>query len=332
MLQQQQPEQRAASTAAPLIGVLTNTLASRNRRAWPRVCRLLERYPHVFHFELSDIADVPQALRMFADAQVSAIVVNGGDGTVQAVLSCLINDRPFETAPPIAVLPGGKTNMIAADFGLRGRPDRQLRRLLKRFGHKRKPPESVERRVIALDMGDGAPPRIGMFFAGAGAVKGLMWCRKRVHPMKLPAWAAHGIALILLALATIFRPGRSPLQSHPIRLHLDGGEQLSGRYTLVLATTLDHLLFRLRPFGREGRGGLKFSAVEAGGKTMLRALLALLTGRFTRGGVDGLHVRRSERMRIEGEDPVTLDGEIYTPARDCPVILSGEHRLTFLRL
>jgi len=332
MVQHHNREQQGAATATPVIGVLTNRDSDRNRRIWPRLCRQIQRNSGVFHFELRRIADVSQALQMFADAQVCALVINGGDGTVQAVLSCLINERPFASPPPLAVLPGGKTNMIAADLGLRGRPDRQLRRLLKRFRHKRKHPKPVERRVIALDLGDGGPPRVGMFFGTAGAVNGLLWCRERVHPMALPSWAAHAIALSLLVLAAIFRPRHSPLASHPIRLRFDGGEELNGRYTIVLATTLAHLLFRLRPFGRTGQGGLKISAVEAGAKPMVRGLLALLTGRFASGRVAGVHTRRTDWLRIEGEDPITLDGEIYRPQPGRAVTLSSAHQLTFLKL
>jgi len=333
MLQQSRSDPIAATSQSTfLVGVLTNCASDRNRRSVHTTTRLLERNPHVFHFELTDIADIPQALAMFADARVSTVVINGGDGTVQAALSCLVNDRPFDTPPPIAVLPGGKTNMIAADLGMRGRPERQLKRLLRRMRSRRRTPKLVERHLISLDIGDGTPPRLGMFFGTAGVVNGLLWCRRRVHPLNLPSWSAHLVALALLLITTITRQKSSPLRSGPMRLHLDGGEQMAGRFSIVLATTLDRLLFRLRPFGREGNGGLKFSAVDASGGAMLRALAALLTGRFSKGGTDGLHVRRTDSLRVEGSDPVTLDGEIYHPLPDREIRLGSEHRLTFLKL
>lgn len=333
MLQQSRTEPIAATHgASPLIGVLTNRGSDRNRRSADKIANLLERNPHIFHFELTDIADIPQALSMFADARVSTLVINGGDGTVQAALSSLVNDRPFEIPPPIAVLPGGKTNMIAADLGMRGKPERQVKRLLKRMRRRRRAPKKVERNLIALDMGDGAPPRLGMFFGTAGVVNGLLWCRRRVHPLDLPSWAAHLAALWLLIFAAIARQERSPLRSEPLTVHLDGGETMRGRYSIVLATTLDHLLFRLRPYGRTGPGALGFSAVEAGGGAMWRAFLALLAGRFSNGGVDGLHVRRTDHLEVEGNEPITLDGEIYHPVAGRPIRLTGEHRLTFLKL
>ena len=44
------------------------------------------------------------------------LVINGGDGTVQAALTELYNGGHFGDRPPVAVLPSGKTNLIALDL------------------------------------------------------------------------------------------------------------------------------------------------------------------------------------------------------------------------
>ena len=45
--------------------------------------------------------------------------INGGDGTVQAALTELYNRGEYfgGNPPPVAVLPNGKTNLIALDLG-----------------------------------------------------------------------------------------------------------------------------------------------------------------------------------------------------------------------
>ena len=59
-----------------------------------------------------------------------AIVINGGDGTVQATLTEIHNGGAFgDDAPPVAVLPNGKTNLIALDLGAQGDPVQALARL-----------------------------------------------------------------------------------------------------------------------------------------------------------------------------------------------------------
>ena len=59
------------------------------------------------------------------------LVINGGDGTVQAALTELHNGGHFgDQPPPVAVLPSGKTNLIALDLGARGDPVAALERLI----------------------------------------------------------------------------------------------------------------------------------------------------------------------------------------------------------
>ena len=59
------------------------------------------------------------------------LVINGGDGTVQAALTELYNGGHFgDSPPPVAVLPSGKTNLIALDLGARGDPIATLERLI----------------------------------------------------------------------------------------------------------------------------------------------------------------------------------------------------------
>ena len=60
---------------------------------------------------------------MIARVKPKVLVINGGDGTVQSALTELYHGGHFEgTPPPVAVLPNGKTNLIALDLGAEGRP------------------------------------------------------------------------------------------------------------------------------------------------------------------------------------------------------------------
>lgn len=329
----QQPlHHQLAGRAAPLIGILSNVASTRNKGTLSAVRSLVDRHPHVFHYELTHIDKIEQALRMFADARVSVLVINGGDGTIQATLSSIVNDRPFDVIPPIAILPGGKTNMIAADLRSVGRTDRLFRRLLSLVNSERFAEHIVARPLVELDLGDGQPPRFGMFFGTAGIVKGILWCRRKIYPMKLPNLLSHGAAIAIL-IASALRINRTPaLRSDPMRIALDGSGEIDGRYSVVLATTLDRLLLGLRPFGTEGNGGLKFSAVEYGPQAVWSGLVSLLRGRFGRGGTAGVRVARSDEIAFEGRDPVTLDGEIYFPKRGARVTIRSRHSLAFVKL
>ena len=74
---------------------------------------------------------IGEAMRTIARVEPAVLVINGGDGTVQAALTELHNGGHFgDEPPPVAVLPNGKTNLIALDLGARGDPVEALERLL----------------------------------------------------------------------------------------------------------------------------------------------------------------------------------------------------------
>ena len=61
--------------------------------------------------------------KTIARVKPKVLVINGGDGTVQAALTELYHGGHFgDNPPPVAVLPNGKTNLIAHDLGADGDP------------------------------------------------------------------------------------------------------------------------------------------------------------------------------------------------------------------
>ncbi len=320
------------SHSKTLVAILSNPQSTRNQSVMSKVRRTVEDAKNAFHFELDDIGSIPHALRMFAAVNPCMIVINGGDGTIQATLSSIFNDKPFEDVPPIAILPGGKTNMIAADLGYKGKPVQLLRRLLSLAEQGRVDESLREHKVIELDVGDGQPPRYGMFFGGAAVVNSICYCRDHIYPMKMPNFVSHGIAIPIALFKIIFN-GKNPaseLYTWPANIHIRGGGILHGQYFWIVITTLDRLLFGLKPYGREGKGGLKFSAVDFRYRALFNAIKGLITGRFGRASLDGVHTRTADEIRIEGCNHVTLDGEIYEPPEGKPVVLRGDKSLTFI--
>ena len=70
-------------------------------------------------------------MKVIARVRPKVLAINGGDGTVQAALTEIYNGGHFEgEPPPVAVLPSGKTNLIAIDLGARGDPIEALERLI----------------------------------------------------------------------------------------------------------------------------------------------------------------------------------------------------------
>jgi diacylglycerol kinase family enzyme len=100
------------------IALLSNPRSTGNRAMLPRVRSFCAEHPEIFHYEVEAIEQIGPALQTIARVQPLVLVVNGGDGTVQATLTELYHGGHFGASPPpVAVLPNGKTNLIALDLG-----------------------------------------------------------------------------------------------------------------------------------------------------------------------------------------------------------------------
>ena len=90
------------------VALLSNPRSTGNRALLPRVRAYCARNPDIFHYEVEEFEQIPDAMRTFARVNPKVIVINGGDGSVQAARTELQGGSYFgETPPPVAVLPNG---------------------------------------------------------------------------------------------------------------------------------------------------------------------------------------------------------------------------------
>src|SRR3546814_14917651 len=93
------------------VALLSNPKATGNRAMLPRVRSYCANHPDIFQYEVEHVDQIGRALQTIARVNPSVIVINGGDGTVQAALTELYQGEHFKgKVPPIAVLPNGKTD------------------------------------------------------------------------------------------------------------------------------------------------------------------------------------------------------------------------------
>jgi diacylglycerol kinase (ATP) len=74
----------------PKIGLISNPRSQRNRRGLDGIHRAVADAPEVIHIATDGCPDVDGALREFARQDVGLLLINGGDGTVQTVLTRLL--------------------------------------------------------------------------------------------------------------------------------------------------------------------------------------------------------------------------------------------------
>ncbi len=219
------------------------------------------------------------------------IVAAGGDGTINEVVNGLRTD-----APPLALIPLGTANVLAAEIGLGTQPREVAAAIV----------AGPVRRVYAAR----ANERRFLMMAGAGldarVVRGVNGRLKR--------WlgkGAYGIETIVQLLRDAGRPfavkvdGREYSAAAAVAAN---GHYYGGRFVLAPAARLDSPELQVCLFKRAGRWNL------------LRYTAAVVSGRIHR--LPDYEIVRGKTIVVEGPvtEPVQGDGEIigHLPVRIAP--------------
>ena len=317
------------------IALLSNPKSTGNLAQLPRIRAFCADHPDIFHYEVEKADQVGTALETIARVRPKMLVINGGDGTVQAALTELYNGGHFGTEPPpVAVLPSGKTNLIALDLGSQGDPIVALEKLME-IAQADLSPHIVARELIALRCGAGEQmPVIGMFLGGAGLADTMLYCREKIYPLGLPNGVSHAITALAMLAQLLLRLKASflPPNPSPVAVSWRNSQSLSGRFSLLAVTTLDKVLMSGELTGRT-RGALKLLAIEERPASMLRAFFATLAGKLGHSKMRGVHFEQSDEISIEGESSkVILDGETFRAEIGSPIFLKLAHPLSFVRI
>lgn len=317
------------------IALLSNPKSTGNIAQLPRIREYCAEQADVFHYEVEEVCQIGCALKIIARIEPAILVINGGDGTVQAALTEVYNGDHFGgNPPPLAVLPSGKTNLIALDLGAEGDPVEALKRLVD-IARGDVSAHVVARELIALTNGDNDDkPVIGMFLGGAGLADVMLYCRNKLYPTGLPNSVCHALtAMAVLAQSAFGVKGKYlPPQPEPIDIAMAKQSKLSGRFSLLMVTTLEKLLLSSE-LEQKGNGALKLIAVEQKRFALLRAFAATLSGKLGRKPMDGLHISDADEIAIEGgTTPVILDGEMFSSSKGQPIRLRAANPLCFVKL
>lgn len=316
------------------VALLSNPRSTGNRSLLPQVRQFCASHPDVFHYEVEDVDQIGAAMRTIAMVNPRVIAINGGDGTVQAALTELYSGEYFDgKPPPVAVLPNGKTNLIALDLGADGDPLKALQRVIDLAGcdlgeH------VIKRQLIALSDGS-ARPVLGMFLGGAYLADVMLYCRHKIYPLGLPNGFSHLLAALLAIFAMIFGlgGGRLPPKPKPLRVSLLRQGEMKGRFSLLIVTTLEKLLLSVRTGDGAPNGTMKLLLVDRRVGALVRLMNAIWRGRLGKQAVHGVHFEAGDEIRIEGDrSNVILDGEIFQARHGHPIVLTSTAPVPFLRL
>ena len=217
--------------------------------------------------------------RAVRGADVDAIVVAGGDGTINEVINGLLSSGADRAIPPLAIIPLGTANVLAGEIGLDLDPLRVARAIV--FG-----PARAIRLGQAQD-GNGGPSRLFSLMAGAGFDAHVV---DRVDPGLKARFRRGAYVLEMLRQLWCF-----PFCAY--RVTLDG-RSLDAASVVAAKARLDRPEFEVVVFKRSG----PWNAV--------RYAVALALDRLAR--LPDVDIVTARVLTIEGPpgDPVQADGDI----------------------
>ena len=296
------------------LGMLSNPLSGGNKKGLEPVHAALTDQPHTLHHEIRNLSDAAVVLAEFAQREVNVVAVNGGDGTIQAVLTALFHFKPFTQLPLLAILRAGTDSAIARDVGIRGSRDQGLRKLLNWALSSKAKAVIVNRSIMRVETSFTDQPRYGMIFGAAGIYQGIEFCHRNIYTMGLRGEIAPSLTLARFFLGII--RGRSDFIA-PVALDISLDKIPLPRqdYLMVLVCTLERLYLGLHPYWGAEIGRLYFTAVRSRPKHFLRALPSLARGKRSRYGTpqNGYFSHNVDEVRLKLNSGFILDGELYMP-------------------
>ena len=301
------------SGKTPKIGVLINPLSGGNLSGLGAIRRLINQYPQVIQRDVQTPDDVLQALREFARREVDLLSVNGGDGTVQAVLTNLFHHQPFASLPMLAVLQSGTTSMTARDVGFTGSRVKSLKKLFKWATVGDGEPRVIQRPVLQVQA-PGHPTRYGMFFGTAAIYQGIQYFHRKVNSKGLKGEIGPGLTILRFLWAAV-RQRSDFIPVVPITITLDNHPPQQLDSFVVLVSTLERLFLGLYPYWGDESGPLHYTALRARPRYLLRALPSILRGRKGSYGTpeNGFYSHNAHEIKLNLDSGFTLDGQLYTP-------------------
>lgn len=292
------------------LAILSNRYSDRNG-GQSQIAAFCAAQADVSFYAPAQVDDIAAALTDFARAGIDVLAIDGGDGTIRDVLTRL--PAAFGARlPALALLPSGKTNLIARDVGSFGSGVKGVTRLLRAW--RQNTCIAHERAMLEADRGADWPLVRGMFF-GAGIFAfatrmAAVWTFGR--GIKQNA----GVALTIARVVWRHWCGRDPGVTMAIPSEAAPAPQF-----VVLATTLQRLMLGFWPFPRSGEGDLKWLAVAAPSPHLLGALWAAWRGRLV--PKPGYRGGQTMALGLYLTTDFVVDGEIYPPGPEGVILRAG---------
>lgn len=313
-------------------GMISNPLSHSVSKRGSVLKVAAERDPEALFHNLDRFDDLHNVLTQFADDGVNAVFVEGGDGTAMAVLTEILSGRsglPEDT--PVALLPGGMTNLAAKVMGVRKAGKGGIRALMADLRAGQIETRRHDLPILEVSLAKGAQPIYGFFLSTGALPNGIRFCRRALHSKGASGSFAVGLTLARLIFGPRSAEGNEVMSPSDMTVE-SSAFHAAGSHLFTLATTLPRFNLGIDPFWGQEAAALRFTHATWPANGLVRALFGILTnassGFMRKRGMESYNVD-DVLLRFDGD--IVLDGEFLIPPPSGKVKISTTRPAVFIR-
>jgi diacylglycerol kinase (ATP) len=313
------------------VGVLINRASGRGNGKGNTLAERLQGVSDISLHVLDGFAALHAALEILARENVSDLFISSGDGTVQAVMTHLAESGKWKSTPRLCVLPHGTTNLSAGDIGFRSRNIATQVNFIKNL-----PAAKTEtRRSLRIVNPKAGSPRHGLTLGAGAAATATRHAQVSYNDKGVRggfaslATITSGLAKAALTRAT---PGDDTRLDRPclMQVEVNGEIRVDGPQLMFMATTLDHLFFKTRPFWGGKNGPIRASVIPYPVPNVLRWAVPLMYGGEDRKVPQGAMSFSGHGFAITCAEPYVMDGEFFEGPLNAPLRVEAGPAFTFI--
>ena len=313
-------------------GLIVNPLSGKGRGKGQALAEKLRGDASISLHVLENFEHLDDVIDTMARDGVTDLFISSGDGTVQEILTQIVERGAFPAQPRICLLPHGTTNLSANDLGFESHSLDAQAAFLRSLEARR----LVTRNTIrCANPGDGRA-RHGMF-VGTGAISvATHYCQRAFNEQGVRGqWAV--AQTLLTAVRKYMFSGPDPLDEarfdrpYAISVSAGGRAMAQGTQLLHMSTTLDTLLLRCHPFWGGKTGPIRTTVIPYPVPAVLRWMLPIMYGGENHAVPAGAVSFCAPALEVSSDVMFVIDGEFFPPPVDEPLRLETGPVFTFVR-
>jgi len=293
---------------------------------------ILQKVPdtkYTTKFVLNDFGALPGHVKSCAKNGVDLIFIEGGDGTIQGVLTEILGQKSaFKKLPKFVLLAGGMTNLIAMQIGIK----KPTLAKIKELANAPNTASTVSIPLVQVEYSDNGERYYGFLFSTGALATATRYTVDEVHTAGI-----NGSAAVRTTLRRALFGGKQLrdriLKTSPLSLDING-ENIDGAHILSLTSTLPKPMLGFNLFWGQGSAPVKTSYVKGGAANKVRNIARLIRSRQSNNACaklshDGFHSWATNKFSMFHQGPIVLDGE-FLPLTDKEIFVGATPPLCFI--